>query len=175
MHTYKCHCGKEFDNNRAYGGHLGSHSRGEAFKENRKKSPITFECLNCNKEVNWGYSKTNKFCDTLCQSVYKWKNETVPRIERGEYTGTPSLKKYLVENFGENCFECGLGNTWQNKKLVLQLEHADGNSDNNLPTNLKLLCPNCHTQTETFGCKGQGNRYQKDTKRNRYLREYKGD
>ena len=137
------------------------------------KGRRTYNCLSCNGINFYGSSKINKFCDVICMGKWKWVTETVPRIERGECNGALALKKYLVEKFGEKCFECGLGAIWQNKKLVLQLEHADGNSDNNMPTNLKLLCPNCHTQTETFGSKGQGNRYKKVSKRNKYLQEYK--
>lgn len=122
---------------------------------------------------DWGRSKANKFCGNVCHGAYRWYTETVPRIERGECDGPDALKKYLAEKFGEKCFECGLGATWQDKPLTLQLEHTDGNSDNNIPQNLKLLCPNCHTQTEFFGSKGQGNRYKKVTKRNKYLQEYK--
>lgn len=132
-----------------------------------------YNCLFCNKENLWGSSKINKFCDNKCQGNWKWINETVPRIEAGECGGPASLKQYLVEKFGENCFECNLGSTWQNKTLVLQLEHVDGNSDNNFPQNLKLLCPNCHTQTEFFSRNGMGSRYKKITKRNTYLQQYK--
>jgi 5-methylcytosine-specific restriction endonuclease McrA len=39
----------------------------------------------------------------------------------------------------------------------LQLEHKDGNSENNKPENLCLLCPNCHSQTPTYGAKNKGN------------------
>lgn len=138
-----------------------------------KGSNKKYNCLHCKKENDWGWSKTNKFCDNTCQGLFQWVNDTVPRIERGECGKPVTLKKYLVEQFGEKCFDCGLGATWQNKPLVLQLEHADGNSDNNMPQNLKLLCPNCHTQTEFFGSKGQGNRYKKITKRNKYLQDYK--
>lgn len=140
-----------------------------------KGSNKKYNCLHCKKVNEWGWSKTNKYCDNVCQGAYRWITEIVPKIERGEATHNSAfvLKKYLIEKFGENCFECGLGSTWQNKRLTLQLEHADGNSDNNLPQNLKLLCPNCHTQTEFFGSKGKGNRYKKITKRNTYLQEYK--
>ena len=41
------------------------------------------------------------------------------------------------------------------------------------PRNLRTLCPNCHSQTETFGSKGQGSRYKKISKRNQYLQSYK--
>lgn len=48
------------------------------------------------------------------------------------------------------CNVCGIGNTWQDKPLKLQLDHIDGNPFNNLFDNLRILCPNCHTQTDTF-------------------------
>lgn len=134
----------------------------------------TYNCLHCGKENKCGNSKTNKFCNNVCQAKYKWENETVPRIEAGLLnSGAPALKKYIVETQGEVCSECGQTNTWNNKPLVLQLDHIDGDSDNNYPSNLRILCPNCHTQTETHGSKGQGNRYKKVTKRNQYLQEYK--
>ena len=135
-----------------------------------------YNCLSCNKENLWGRSKINKFCDNQCQGDYKWKNETVPRIERGECNHTAAfiLKKYLAENFGKHCAVCLQEDSWNNKPLVLQLDHIDGDSDNNFVNNLRLLCPNCHTQTDNFGSKGTGSRYKKHTKRNSYLREYKG-
>ena len=139
-----------------------------------KGSYKTYNCLQCNKENRWGHSKINKFCDNACQGQYKWINETIGRIERGEVPeGAPALKKYLLEIRGETCEECGQEGTWNNKPLVLQLDHIDGDSDNNYPKNLRLLCPNCHTQTENFGSKGKGSRYKKITKRNQYLRDYK--
>jgi len=140
-----------------------------------KGSSKKYICLHCSKENIWGHSKINKFCNNVCQGQYKWINETIGRIERGEvYDGSRALKKYLIETCGEECSECGQDSTWNNKPLVLQIDHIDGNSDNNFPKNLRLLCPNCHTQTENFGSKGKGSRYKKITKRNSYLREYKG-
>jgi hypothetical protein len=139
-----------------------------------KGSNKVYNCLHCNKENKWGWSKTNKFCNNSCQGQYKWLTETVKRIEQGEVPdGSPALKKYLIEKYGEICVECGQTNTHNNKPLVLQIDHVDGNSDNNYPKNLRLLCPNCHTQTENFGSKGCGSRYKKVSKRNKYLQEYK--
>ncbi len=135
----------------------------------------TYNCIHCGKENVWGRTKTNKYCNNQCQADWEWINVHIPKIENGEasHHSATMLKKYLVEKFGNKCFECGVTDTWQNKPLTLQLEHADGNSDNNFPQNLKLLCPNCHSQTEFFGSKGQGSRYKKITKRNEYLRNYK--
>lgn len=139
-----------------------------------KGSNRKYNCLHCNKENLWGNSKINKFCNNTCQGQYKWFTETISRIEQGKVPdGSPALKKYLIEKFGAVCAECGQIDSWNNKPLVLQLDHVDGDSDNNYPKNLRLLCPNCHTQTENFGSKGKGSRYKKFTKRNKYLQEYK--
>jgi 5-methylcytosine-specific restriction endonuclease McrA len=42
-------------------------------------------------------------------------------------------------------------------KVPIQLEHIDGHSENNTLSNLKLLCPNCHSLTSTFGALNKGN------------------
>jgi 5-methylcytosine-specific restriction endonuclease McrA len=49
------------------------------------------------------------------------------------------------------CQECGNPPVWNGKPLTLQVDHADGDTMNNLPENLRFLCPNCHSQTDTFG------------------------
>lgn len=55
------------------------------------------------------------------------------------------------------CAECKSNGTWNNKKLSLQLDHVNGvNNDNNL-SNLRFLCPNCHSQTDNFAGKAKGN------------------
>jgi hypothetical protein len=65
---------------------------------------------------------------------------------------TPTLRRALIESGREHiCEHCQLGNEWNNKPLVLQIDHIDGDFLNNLSNNLRFLCPNCHTQTPTFG------------------------
>ncbi len=51
------------------------------------------------------------------------------------------------------CAKCGLGPAWHGEDLTLQLDHIDGDSDNWERENLQILCPNCHFQTSTWGCK----------------------
>jgi hypothetical protein len=133
----------------------------------------TFKCLECGVEKRWSHSTTNKYCSNACQGKHKWKTETIPRIELGEGKDYITLRKYLIEKRGECCEVCGLGSVYNNKPLVLQVDHINGDSDNNLPKNIRLLCPNCHSQTETFGNGGKGSRYKKTAKRNRYLQKYK--
>jgi len=48
------------------------------------------------------------------------------------------------------CNECG-ASEWKGKQLVLQFHHRDGNQKNAELSNLVLLCPNCHTATDSWG------------------------
>lgn len=62
------------------------------------------------------------------------------------------LKKRLIrENLMKDvCSECGLGDVWNGKKITLQLDHINGVRDDNRLENIRILCPNCHSQTPTF-------------------------
>lgn len=48
------------------------------------------------------------------------------------------------------CAICGMGPSWQGRELVLQVDHIDGDLNNNDRNNLRFLCPNCHAQCPTF-------------------------
>ena len=65
------------------------------------------------------------------------------------------LRLYEAGLKEKKCESCGIGDEWNGKPLVLQLDHQDGNPENNMLENLKILCPNCHSQTPTF-CRGHG-------------------
>ncbi len=47
------------------------------------------------------------------------------------------------------CFECGL-DEWNGKPITLDLDHINGNGKEHRKNNLRFLCPNCHSQTDTF-------------------------
>lgn len=71
------------------------------------------------------------------------------RTERPQ--DSKSLKRWMTCRLGvpAQCVSCGLGPEWNGKPLTLELDHVDGDRLNNELTNLRLLCPNCHAQTET--------------------------
>jgi 5-methylcytosine-specific restriction endonuclease McrA len=47
------------------------------------------------------------------------------------------------------CYECGISK-WFGETLALHLDHMNGLANNHRFENLRMLCPNCHSQTETF-------------------------
>lgn len=60
------------------------------------------------------------------------------------------LKTGLLKNI---CSICSSPPIWNNKHLTLQLDHINGVRSDNRITNLRIVCPNCHTQTDTFAGK----------------------
>ena len=73
------------------------------------------------------------------------------------YKSNSSLKKRILkENILEEvCSICLLQPIWNNSKLVLQLDHINGDNTDNRIENLRFLCPNCHSQTETYSGKNK--------------------
>ena len=67
-----------------------------------------------------------------------------PTLKQPE--GAPSSKGKILE---DKCSSCGL-TEWLGNPLSLHLDHIDGNNHNHVKSNLRLLCPNCHSQTDTW-------------------------
>ena len=76
-------------------------------------------------------------------------------IKNSTYKGRYRLKKRLLKSgiLNKICYECGQKPLWNNKLLVLQLDHVNGIKNDLRIENLRILCPNCHSQTDNFAGK----------------------
>lgn len=73
-------------------------------------------------------------------------------VENSDYTKTSGLKFRLIREglLKNKCNECGLEKEWNSKPITLQIDHINGKRDDNRIENLRILCPNCHSQTYNF-------------------------
>jgi len=73
-------------------------------------------------------------------------------VENSTYLNRTALKSRLIkeEILEYKCALCGNIGEWQGQPLSLQLDHINGINNDNRLENLRLLCPNCHSQTKTF-------------------------
>lgn len=75
-------------------------------------------------------------------------------VENSSYQSAKLKERLIKEGIKKDvCEICGCSNEWNGKTLVLQLDHINGNHSDNRLENLRIVCPNCHSQTETFGNK----------------------
>lgn len=130
------------------------------------------ECLNCSKEFEFKRMTSNKYCCHSCQQEYQRK-EYIIRWQQGLETGergrgqiSQHVRKYLNEKFNNACTSCNISN-WNNKPIILEVEHVDSNSENNVESNLTLLCPNCHSQTDSY--KGANKGKGRHSRKQRYI------
>lgn len=67
------------------------------------------------------------------------------------------IRKMVVRNglVPYACQGCGNTGSWQDQELVLELDHTNGDPRDNRLENLRFMCPNCHTQTPTYGSRNK--------------------
>jgi len=113
------------------------------------------KCPNCGERT--AHSR-DTYCSSVCSGEYRRKEHIQKWIE-DPATGTsprgglkPKIREYLLKQADYKCSECG----WDKinpitNKSPLHVDHVDGDAFNNHPDNLKVLCPNCHSLTPTYG------------------------
>lgn len=114
--------------------------------------------------------KNARFCSSQCQHKQKHLESYKDFIEnndkycRGNYT-PKHFKEDFLEEQGNVCAICGCGQIHNEKPLIFILDHIDGNASNNKRENLRMICPNCDSQLDTYKSKN------KNSSRRNYWKE----
>ena len=128
-------------------------------------------CKEC--QVVLGKRHQIDFCSNKCQNNLRFK-DYIDKWKRGLVDGNKGIntrnisgyiKKYLLVKFGTKCSQCGWSKLHPIRNVVpLEIDHIDGDAENNSERNLRLLCPNCHSLTPYFRNmnKGKGRKWRKD-------------
>jgi hypothetical protein len=116
--------------------------------------PEQGKCIYCEADFEYRPAQqTGKYCSNTCRAKYQREIETPQRVLEG-VASDRAVRSYLIEK-DNRCSICEI-NEWHGQPLNLQMDHIDGNCDNNTLDNCRLLCPNCHSLTDTFGRKNHG-------------------
>ncbi len=123
-----------------------------------KKSKIYY-CLNCNNLIPFkGYTYSHMYCDNKCQLDLRSKTTFAKNKKlflEGKLHNRPAIRKVLTDIRGHKCESCGIED-WQGNHITLQVDHINGDPYNDKPDNLRLICPNCHSQTDSFAGANRG-------------------
>lgn len=125
-------------------------------------------CKNCGKEFIPKKTSFGKYCSVKCQFEYQSKEQYKNYLENPQlYYGKTIrwVKKHILEEQNHKCDICGMEDTWNSKPITFILDHIDGHANNNERSNLRLICPNCDSQLDTYKSKNKNsdrkNRYRK--------------
>lgn len=113
-----------------------------------------------NRQTLQNYINKNKisidhFSTKSLKTVLKVKL-TIDDLCENSTRSSHSIRRFVKTNKLIDCTKCTICNqpsTWNGNTLTLQLDHINGNRFDNRIENLRFICPNCHSQTETFGNK----------------------
>lgn len=140
----------------------------DEFKDLVNSSYSYLQCIlkvGYSKNGRYAYDLVRKRCEELNISTdhftknrhnkYTKRELSEILVENSDYSNLTFLKERLINDglLDYRCSICGNIGVWNDQPLSLQLDHINGDHHDNRIDNLRLLCPNCHAQTETFSTK----------------------
>jgi hypothetical protein len=144
----------------------------ENWKPHNKGKGKNFLCKNCNNQI---LSISNKpvYCCKKCEIEYKTNEYYEYYLKnQNKFCNTTNsmkfIKKHILKEQNYCCQICGIKNQWNNKLIVFILDHINGDASNNKRENLRLVCPNCDSQLDTYKSKNKNS-----ARKERYLLNYK--
>lgn len=108
--------------------------------------------------------RIRKIAEEMGEEIpYRLESQTRPKLRaedilvKNSPASRSGIKSHIVSNGlldNSKCSECGIVE-WNNAPISLHLDHINGINNDNRIENLRFLCPNCHSQTETYCRRGQ--------------------
>lgn len=141
----------------------------ELLKNSSTISEVLFKLGYSVKGNSWGFAKVKQRMSDLSLdgSIFKGKSPitkygTLHKVNASDILkpnckhARSVLRRYVIKNnlIPYRCAICGCVE-WQGRTLSLELDHINGINNDNRIENLRFLCPNCHSQTTTYGSRNQ--------------------
>ena len=115
-----------------------------------------FTCLNCGTTHPRKKNTLGMYCSNSCQQENALRKKSAIWLSGKLKCSNRALRRIITLMRGYKCEICGISE-WNSAPISLEIDHINGDSSNNSPENVCLICPNCHSQTPTYKSRNKGN------------------